>query len=441
MGNKQASKKVVYYDNSAVIEAEAKNKTKLQLENERQLKEAELAKNQDRINDLIYQAALQRRAILDYKFGDKHGMGSFSSLDISEFTDPKARLRIALMGPTGVGKSSFINTCERTIKISDKGSCEVFSGGEGTVRLQDYLGGVCAFRLVDVRGFQNMDQDTLATVREVVDGNIRPGEVVRYNKSSKGAKYEVPLLERIHGVICCTSPMDPYLKDGGTVKLLEEFRAIFRERGIVPVIVITHKDVIQNLEERERIINQISAATSSAKNHVFFLRNYTPEYNQRDPNIELDVFRVLHSALVTAERFVKIAKQRMLSESATMSRASSSSSLTSATFDFERSAQSSPTQPPLYQNVRVSRTSLNTPLNACSIQDFLMDVTEQHKLPKAEMAKLQSDLLRLGVRTLAALVKVWEKVSKQLIKDAHIRTCIATELEKQMNSPPIVTIL
>ncbi|XP_070553846.1 uncharacterized protein [Ptychodera flava] len=440
MGNKQASKKVVYFDNSTVIEAEAKNKTKLQLENERQLKEAELVKNQDRNNDLFYQAALQRRAILDYKFGDKHGMGSFSSLDISEFTDPKARLRIALMGPAGVGKSSFINTCERTIKIVDKGSCEVFSGGEGTVRLQDYLGGVCAFRLVDVRGFQNMDQDTLATVREVVDGNIRPGEVVKYKKSSKGAKYEVPLLDRIHGVICCTSPMDPYLRDGSVVKLLDEFRNILRERGITPVIVITHKDMIENQEQREQMIDKISAATATAKNHVFFLRNYTPEFNQRDPTIELDVFRVLHSALVTAERFVKIAKQRMMSDSVTsLPRAASYLSLTSATFDFERSAQSSPTRSPLYENVqlRASKMSLNT----CSIQEFFRHVTEEHNLPESEMAKLQSDLLRLGVRTLAALVRVWEKVSKQMIKDVHIKTCIATELDKQINSLPMATIL
>ena len=90
-----------------------------------------------------------------YQFGDKIKLDSFLGLEIDDVT----QLRIGVFGSTGSGKSCFINTVERVVRQTNKGSVPDQSrGNEGTIVLQDYLPELF-FHLVDTRGFFKYDSD------------------------------------------------------------------------------------------------------------------------------------------------------------------------------------------------------------------------------------------------------------------------------------------
>ena len=59
-----------------------------------------------------------RRQLKNYKFGDKIKLDSFLGLEIDDVT----QLRIGVFGSTGSGKSCFINTVERVVRQTNKGS-------------------------------------------------------------------------------------------------------------------------------------------------------------------------------------------------------------------------------------------------------------------------------------------------------------------------------
>ena len=80
-------------------------------------------------------------------------------------------------------------------------------------------------------------------------------------------------------------------------------------KGIGPITVVTHRDTLKE-EECDNALFEASAATGSSPSHTFFMTNYTRENKERNPEIERMTFDVLHYALLTAERAVKIVKQQ-----------------------------------------------------------------------------------------------------------------------------------
>ena len=83
----------------------------------------------------------------------------------------------------------------------------------------------------------------------------------------------------------------------------------FLHKGIAPITVVTHHDCLKP-EEWNDALDEASAATGSSTSHTFFVWNYTKDNKERNPEIEKMAFDILHYALMTAERAVKIMKQK-----------------------------------------------------------------------------------------------------------------------------------
>ena len=117
---------------------------------------------------------LRGAELFDYKFGNKSKLDSFRGLAIDDVT----QLRIGVFEPTGSGKSCFINTCERAVRQTDKGSApDSSTSQEGTITLQDFLPEMF-FHLVDTRGFFNYNYNETVEFQNILQGKIQPGDNV-----------------------------------------------------------------------------------------------------------------------------------------------------------------------------------------------------------------------------------------------------------------------
>ena len=167
-----------------------------------------------------------------YQFGDKIKLDSFLGLEIDDVT----QLRIGVFGPAGSGKSSFINTVERVVRQTDKGTVPCHHlGGEGTIILQDYLPELF-FHLVDTRCFLNFNSDEMIMFQNVLSGKVQPGEIIARDRTDQVSKQEMHRCpnfgQRLHGAIIVLQANDPRLNDGAMRDYLNPLGSILCKSGI-----------------------------------------------------------------------------------------------------------------------------------------------------------------------------------------------------------------
>ncbi|KAJ7376902.1 hypothetical protein OS493_031782 [Desmophyllum pertusum] len=117
-------------------EEKQREKYQQQRQREVELEEAKRREEEQKRPQLEDELLRRRGELFDYKFGDKTGLDHFRGLQIEDVT----QLRIGVFGPVASGKSCFINTCERAVRKTERGSApDGTIGLEGTITLEDYL--------------------------------------------------------------------------------------------------------------------------------------------------------------------------------------------------------------------------------------------------------------------------------------------------------------
>ncbi|PFX19115.1 hypothetical protein AWC38_SpisGene16499 [Stylophora pistillata] len=288
---------------------ETKTKKQIKQEWERKLDEEEERREEEAWKGLKLQAELCRRRdqLFDYKFGDKIGLDNFSGLNI----DDVIQLRIGVFGPSGSGKSWFINTCERAIRETEKGTAtEGNTGKEETVMLEDYLPEMF-FHLTDTRGFFDYHSTELVAFENILNGKLQPSDIIYLQQSNPNRQkfHQSPTFgQRMHGVIFVLYANDPRLKDGAMKDHLEPFRGVLRKNGIVPVTVVSLMDRLHSIEDyRENLLNA-SEATGSSLSHTFWMPTYPTRNTPCNLAIVRSSFDILDIVLASAENMVKFWK-------------------------------------------------------------------------------------------------------------------------------------
>ncbi|KAJ7326032.1 hypothetical protein OS493_028755 [Desmophyllum pertusum] len=281
-----------------------------QRQREDELEEAKRREEEQKRLQLEDELYRRRGELFDYKFGDKTRLDNFLGLQIEDVT----KLRIGVFGLTGSGKSCFINTCERAVRGTERGSApDSTTRQEGTITLEDYLPEMF-FHLVDIRGFFNYSPNETVEFENILFGKLQPGDnIVRPVDGQASAQdmHQCPEFgQRLHGIIIVIKANDPRLGEGCLKDYLKPVRDILRKEGIAPITVVTHRDKLDTEEECNDALDEASAATGSSPSHTFFVWNYNKDKQQRDPKIERMVFDIMDSALMSAERAVKIMKQK-----------------------------------------------------------------------------------------------------------------------------------
>ena len=215
-------------------EARRREQHRQQLQREIAEEEARMREEEQRRLQLEAELCRRRDELFDYTFGNKTRLDNFLGLQIEDVT----QLRIGVFGPTGSGKSCFINTCERTVRQTEKGTApDSTTGKEGTITLQDYLSEMF-FRLVDTRGFFNYNYNETAEFENILTGKIQPGDnIVRPADGQASATQEMyqkpEFWQRMHGIIIVVKANDPRLREGALRDYLKPVRDILRKAGNV----------------------------------------------------------------------------------------------------------------------------------------------------------------------------------------------------------------
>ena len=222
--------------------AEASQREKLQQELQRLQAKEQTKKREEEEECLQLETELcrLRDEFSNYKFGNKTRLDNFLGLQIKDVT----QLRIGVFGPSGSGKSCFINTCERTVRQTEKGTAsDSTTGQEETITLQDYLSEMF-FRLVDTRGFVYYNANEAAEFEDILTGKIQPGdEIVRPERGQargvQGTHQRTEFRQRMHGIIFVVNANNPRLEEDLLRHNLEPFRDILRETGKVLILFFT----------------------------------------------------------------------------------------------------------------------------------------------------------------------------------------------------------
>ena len=213
------------------IQEEKRRREERRREEYQQQGQREIDQEEERRLRLENELCLRRDELFEYKFGDKIKLDSFKGLAIDDVT----QLRIGVFGPTGSGKSCFINTCERAVRQTDKGTApDNTTIQEGAIILRDYLPELF-FHLVDVYGFFHYNANETVEFKNILDGKIQPGDNVVRSKDDHENTMDLhprpPFANRLHGIIIVVKVNDPRVREGALKDHLKPVRDILHRTG------------------------------------------------------------------------------------------------------------------------------------------------------------------------------------------------------------------
>ena len=74
--------------------------------------------------------------------------------------------------------------------------------------------------------------------------------------------------------------------------------------------VITYLDKLKDKEDKDDAFDQASWATGSSSEKTYFITNYTHAKDKKSDAVDQAALDILDSVLLSAERFIRIRKQR-----------------------------------------------------------------------------------------------------------------------------------
>ncbi|KAG8007046.1 Interferon-induced protein 44 [Nibea albiflora] len=258
---------------------------------------------------------------------DKDGYLQFAG-DYQPHNDDLEQQRILLYGPTGSGKSSFINSVDSVLQgrvtaraSADAISLESFSRKYRTYKIQKGRPGTFyPFSFTDIMGIEK-DTDKGARVEDIklaMSGHIKDG--YNFNPVSKIAeddhKYnKTPTLnDRVHVLVCVVSATTTDILSAQSVAKMREVRVAASEMGIPQLAILTKIDEacpevfadIKNAYKSKHLkekMEQLNLALGVPLNCIFPVKNYHSEINT-DDDIDTLILSALKQIIHFGEDFV-----------------------------------------------------------------------------------------------------------------------------------------
>ncbi|XP_035681885.1 uncharacterized protein LOC118419555 [Branchiostoma floridae] len=386
MGTREVERWHDRYDEDAVRRAEADLQRQHEDERERDRQRREHEREERDRSERHAREAREQKALEDKMTG--HHLGLLSGL--KTYTVGKKKnikglhyVNIAMFGPTGSGKSSFIQTAEQ-ILLGKTTALVQADSKEGTTILEKYLAGsTLKFHLVDTRGFFDLDDSMHQELDNILTGKIRPSQVIVRSKEEKESlssgqtrmrEGPVPLQDKIHAVICVLGHKDP--KAYG--EKMTNIRKSLREEGYSPVgaVAFINEADFNDKGKRESAMIKMSASMGAPRDRTYAFVNHIAAKTTITQESTINVLEILDTALISAEMYIKVQQQR---EAAAKARAKPTTDATSL-----------------------------------SVRDFMAQIGQKHGWEEAKVDSAVQKLEDEDVYNVAGLKEFWGEVKSKL---------------------------
>ncbi|XP_053532123.1 interferon-induced protein 44-like isoform X2 [Ictalurus punctatus] len=247
--------------------------------------------------------------------------------DVKEFKPSSEVLRIVLYGPTGAGKSSFINSVQRILLGRNAMSAlenSTFTGASFTKKMKIHKlkkgrGEHYPLEIVDIMGLQHSGGITADDIISVLKGHVPDKYTFNPVSSITAEKPEYKknptLYDKVHCLVSILSADSVSRMEDGVFVKMAEVRAAASEQGIPQVIVMTKVDkaceqVNQDLKKvytskkiKEKM-DLCSINSGISKNAIYPVKNYAEEIT-KDDGIETLILTALRDILNFANDYVE----------------------------------------------------------------------------------------------------------------------------------------
>ncbi|CAH1267101.1 Hypp3685 [Branchiostoma lanceolatum] len=246
-----------------------------------------------------------KKGLTTYKVGSRNNIA----------TQGFKHVNIALFGPTGSGKSSFIQIAEK-ILLGKTTVITQSDAKEGTIILLEFLTDL-KFHLFDTRGFFDLDKDMEQELDNILGGRIRPSQVIVRGEEEKESlgpgqsglrKGPIPLKDKMHGVICILGHKDP--KAYGDK--MTSIRGSLKREGYSPVggLAFVKEGDFADKDKRESLMVKMSASMGSPRDRTYAFVNHIATETEISTESAVSVMEILDTALIAAEGYIKVQQQR-----------------------------------------------------------------------------------------------------------------------------------
>ena len=290
MGNKPSTTQVVV-DNTEQLKQSTFQEYQRDYQNEEERKRIQQEQEARAIQQNKQNTLQATRRVQETLSKFTPGIGPFKCLDLEERIDYDGsllkqleRLSIAIVGPTGSGKSCFIKTAHAALDTPPKGIRIQSVGQRGTTLCSKYLfNRRYGISLIDTRGIEQWTDIENRVLFMVLNGKIRMGQTMDprqwnslnqpINVAEEVNEYLVTgdLERKAHAVLFVIRATDIKIINGLYEEYCQTWKEFFTATQTEPLVVLTHADGLSSQDDRDEIKKAVKA-TFRAR-HIFFLTN------------------------------------------------------------------------------------------------------------------------------------------------------------------------